>query len=304
MKSATWIVCGLLCSQPSGDIVTFSDGSQVSGKITAAHVTIETAYGKLKIPTAEITSVTFARRASEESEKKIRALIRGLSSDRHGERERASRELEQAGPIAMSPLGRLFNEKDALQGAANDAETCRRAEAIYNRLKVQWGEQHEGLEDRIDAANMGVSGKIVEDAFEFETWSLGKLTVSREKLWTISRRIEASLRIEADDKWHDTGIRVRIGQRLIIEASGVVDLWPNGPGQYMTGAKGYTSNGRLSAYPAGALMARVGGAPAYMVGERCDWTPSVAGGKLELCIIESPWANRSTGGYTVTIRSK
>ena len=72
-------------------------------------------------------------------------------------------------------------------------------------------------------------------------------------------------------KWLDSGVIVDPNQRLLILGEGQVDLWPQGPGQYMTGPKGYSTAGKGGTFMAGALIAKVGEhGKAFFVGERYE----------------------------------
>jgi hypothetical protein len=84
--------------------------------------------------------------------------------------------------------------------------------------------------------------------------------------------------------------------------SGQVDLWPQTPGQYMTGPAGYEA-GRPGHLP-GMLLGKIGeNGKVFVIGERYDGTPG-QDGKLFLHIVPSPWGNPSTGGYAVRVASR
>ena len=89
----------------------------------------------------------------------------------------------------------------------------------------------------------------------------------------------------------------------VVACDGQIDLWPQGPGQYMTTPKGYTTAGKGSTYMAGALVGRVGeNGRIFLIGERYDGAPSDEG-RLFLQIVPSPWNNASTGSYHVRINT-
>lgn len=105
--------------------------------------------------------------------------------------------------------------------------------------------------------------------------------------------------ILSDQAWLDTGVIVN-KERFLITAFGAVDIWPQAPGQYMTGAKGYNVSGKGSNFPAGALIGKVG-SNIFLIGERWDAEiPYV--GNLFLQIVPSPWDNDSVGQYKVRIK--
>lgn len=105
-------------------------------------------------------------------------------------------------------------------------------------------------------------------------------------------------------QWLDTGVNVDANFRIRITANGQVDLWPSGPGQYLTTPKGYTTAGKGSKFMAGAVVGRIGEAgAAFLIGESFDGAPA-ADGRLYLQIVPSPWNNASTGSYRVRIVQK
>jgi len=105
------------------------------------------------------------------------------------------------------------------------------------------------------------------------------------------------------DQWMDTGITVDAAQRLAITSEGQVDLWPQGPGQYLAVPKGYNTAGKGGQFLAGALVGRIGeNGKTFLIGERYDGTISDEG-KLYLQIVPSPWNNASTGSYRVRVQA-
>jgi hypothetical protein len=98
-----------------------------------------------------------------------------------------------------------------------------------------------------------------------------------------------------------TEVVVSAQERLVVAASGQVDLWPPEPGGYMTGPAGYQNAGRKQAQLPGTLLGRIGeNGRVFVVGERYDGTSSDEG-PLYLHIVPSPWNNPSTGSYSVKI---
>ena len=80
------------------------------------------------------------------------------------------------------------------------------------------------------------------------------------------------------EQWLDTGFHVDANLRLIVSGEGQVDLWPQGPGQYMTTPKGYTTAGKGSSHMAGSLVGRVGeNGKIFFIGERYEGTPGEDG---------------------------
>jgi hypothetical protein len=105
------------------------------------------------------------------------------------------------------------------------------------------------------------------------------------------------------DQWFDTGMVVDPSLRLCVNAEGQIDLWPQGPGQYMAAPKGFNTTGKGGNFLAGALVGRVGeNGKSFLIGERYEGSPSEEG-KLYLHIVPSPWNNASTGNFRVRVHA-
>ena len=70
------------------------------------------------------------------------------------------------------------------------------------------------------------------------------------------------------------------------------------PGAYMTGPKGYTSNGSGNQFPGGCLMGKIDNKEFYIG----NYFESNLEGKLFLKINNSPWNNDCKGIYKVIIK--
>jgi hypothetical protein len=82
--------------------------------------------------------------------------------------------------------------------------------------------------------------------------------------------------VNAETRWTDTGIDVRSGDRLQVRAQGTISLSGNDSGNDTAGPAG-AFNGRrasgapLPSAPAGALIARIGDGPVFLIGAE-GWT--------------------------------
>jgi len=105
------------------------------------------------------------------------------------------------------------------------------------------------------------------------------------------------------NQWFDTGVTLDPSMRLTMVVSGQVDLWPQTPGQYVAGPKGYNAVGKGGPFMAGSLIGRIGenGKP-FLVGERYE-TSVAEEGKLYLHIVPSPWNSPSVGSFHVRVHS-
>ncbi len=162
--------------------------------------------------------------------------------------------------------------------------------------------------DTIQAA-FPVKGHIAGDAFEVYSPIFGNKPVKFSDLKSLYTGHGREYKIELDalkygsdtNQWLETGVMIRPNTRLQITADGQVDLWPQQPGQYMVGPKGYTTAGKGGIFMAGALIGRIGSlGKAFLVGENCECAPSEEG-TLYLQIVASPWNNTSSGSHVARI---
>lgn len=111
-----------------------------------------------------------------------------------------------------------------------------------------------------------------------------------------------SITVDAARGWVDTGIDVRSGDRLALDATGSVTLSGNesdvaDPSGSRTGRR--AASAPLSDQPAGSLIARIGDAAPIPVGGRQSITPN-ASGRLFLSVNDDHFAD-NRGAFTVTV---
>ena len=271
------------------DTVKLSDGSIVSGTVQAKHVNLDTGYGKLAIPVADILHVSFGNRPTEANRIKIDRLIRDLGNPSFKVRDDASRELGHMGQL---PLPQLALVDDL------EAERKSRAVKLLAKIKLLHPDSVNG-DDEVETVKFAVRGIILEDELVVNTKLLGKLTIPRDGLLSLARTVDETVVVKAGD-WVKTGIRVR--GKLTIESEGQVDLWPQGPGQYVVDPEGYNTNGLRSSFKGGALIGKVGDGPEFMVGKRHHGTHG--SGLLWLRVVPSPWNNESSGHHTAKVKTR
>jgi hypothetical protein len=111
-----------------------------------------------------------------------------------------------------------------------------------------------------------------------------------------------TVRVEGRDRWTDTGITVRAGQILTMDARGTVRLGPNESD--VAGVDGTLSGRRDSSapignQPAGGLIARIGNSPIFYVGDR-NSVRAPAAGRLYLGVNDNSLADNA-GDFQVVV---
>jgi hypothetical protein len=113
---------------PAGAVeVHFADGSALKVMLVDQKIDVTTPYGKLSVPVADVQTLDFATRVSEDVARKVEKAIGGLGSSEFKTRETATAELLQLGAKAYPAV--LEASK------SSDAEVKRRAEAILQKIK-------------------------------------------------------------------------------------------------------------------------------------------------------------------------
>jgi hypothetical protein len=281
----------------------FADGSTVRVALLTADIELETKYGKLTIPAADVQRVEFAFRLPDELSRQIAAAVKQLGD--------ASFEVREAATKALRTIGRRAYPGLEAAARSGDAEVARRATMLVEELrqKVSADDLTFPKQDRIQTAEFTVTGRITAPVLRARTEYFGETNLKLMDLRVFQAgeaagetrvSIDAARHGSAPNQWLETSIRLERGAPLKVVASGQVDLWPPQPGQYMTTPKGY-GNAQPPAFSAGSLVGKVGqnGTP-FLIGDRYDGK-AAASGKLYLHIIPSHWGNPSSGTYEVKV---
>lgn len=276
--------------------LTLHDGSQVRGQLLSPSITVSTPYGPLVVPSSQIRNITFGIHDPDEAT--TSKLVKALGSDVHKEREMAQARLIALGRCAL-PQIRL-----AMKSA--DMESKTRAEAVYAAICERDSDAAGAPSlDTVTAADMVVSGRIKADSIRVKSAALGELSVRLADCKSVAffGVNVASLSVDAAKDWQDSGVDLSNGSKLRITATGTVDLWPMGPGQYLAKASGYNTAGKGGQFMAGALVGKIGeNGKSFYVGERFDGAAE-SEGRLMLLIVPSPWNNASSGSFKVDVRA-
>jgi|SRR5579883_744660 len=275
-------------------------------------VSLITKYGKLSIPAADVRRLEFGFRYPEGMKSKIDKAIEELGSLDFRTREDAEQRLADIGHFAIPSLRRTQKSEDP--------EVVRRAQAVLKLLEGKLGEGKEELRDYdvVETPEFTVKGQLELTALKVRTKYFGDATLKLtdiKSFRSISSASNAEFALDAakyakldQADWLETQIEVSSGQQLEVTATGKIDQWPQGPGQYMSepgGLPGYTAAGALPdgsqriGVP-GQIVAKIGakGTP-FPVGAAYKGKVS-ASGRLYLRISPSPWNCNSTGSYKIS----
>lgn len=287
--------------------VRLGDGSLVRMSILQENLEVMTRFGKLTIPVSEIRRIDFGLHLAEGVSDKIDSAIKQLGSEAFRDRDDAAKELSLLGGQAYPALQRASRHPDL--------EVAQRALHVMKRIgeKTPAEQLRVKEEDVIHTYDFPVVGRVMNSTIRVHSVHFGDLSLKLSDLRTMHMRgnasaaevtVDAMRYGSAPDQWLDSGVLVDATLKLIINSDGQVDLWPQGPGQYMAGPKGYTTAGKGTSHMAGTLLGRIGeNGKTFIIGDRYEGTPGEEG-KLFLNIAPSPWNNASNGSYNVRVSTE
>jgi len=286
--------------------VRVADGSAVRMALTQSAVEITTRYGKLEVPVGDIRKIEFGFRYPDGVLPRIEASARQLASPDAKDRDAAVQGLLEYRELSYPTLKRL--------AGGTDPDLAKRAAEVIRKLEEKVGADKLKVRDldTIQATEFTVAGRIESPTFKGRTTYFGEVAVQVSEVRTIrflgGTGGETELVVEAakyaalsQDVWLDTEVDVTEGATLEIQATGIVDLWPQG-GNYKVGPDAMPRMGTSpDGNPSGVLLGRIGEkGKVFQVGAKFSGTPA-DGGRLYLRIACSPWNNASTGSYAVKI---
>lgn len=302
-----------------GDVeVQFANGSSVRMIVQTEALEVRTPYGTLSVPVKDIKQIDFGVHYSEDVEKQIEENIRKLNAENFRERESATNALIKLGADAYPAV---------YEAAKNpvDLEAAKRAKAVLQSMTQNLPAKDLRLQhnDLIVTPTFTIAGRILTRTIKAKTDYFGDVQLQVGQLRSMRASdvsTEVNVHVDAgkygsqnNNEWLATDFALDARTRIVVTASGSVNLRPNIPGAALEcNANGYSpaaaagfakaaaANRRLP----GALIGKVGenGAP-FVIGENFDGAPG-RDGKLYLQIVPSPYNQESAGGYQVKIVSR
>lgn len=286
------------------------DGSKVAGTLKQPRLQVRTRYGVLSIPTADLVRVRFVQRVDAAVKKKAEKYVNQLGDDDFDVREEAMDAIRKLGPSVL-PLVREAGKSD------ND-EVKNRAEILVEELeeladKRKVGDdsipQLDGTEDEVVTTRMTVKGHIETKVVVIGS-RYGELTVdvadlqavNFRRVGMVSKKFDVLPRHQPPSLWYDPKLTLEKGQRLRIEASGIINVRNYSVSSGPSGTRQWSGNS-FNNFPMLALVGKVGkrGKP-FLVG------PSYRGkaaktGKLYLSIVAFSYnPGGANGKYQVKVK--
>ena len=246
---------------------TLRDGTQVVGKLEIKNVEVATIYGTLTVPLDDVVRIRVGKKSDRELKSKIDKCVADLGSKDFATRDAATVDLAKLGRMAYTELRRA--------SFSDDAEVKERA----NKLIEDMGSIDEEADIPCEDDEVVTPVFTIVGTVRFETLSIatkfGQLKVAKKDLATmslaepqmISRNVTVPARATAG-RMIATGVRVKRGDRLVINASGTISYRNYGGTQFTP--EGSSNYGAWNEnFQTGALLGRINaGGPLFKVGER------------------------------------
>jgi hypothetical protein len=151
--------------------IRLTDDSTMKIVLRDEKIELETGYGKLLIPAADIERIDVGLRISDSDRKRIDTAIADLGSADFRRRKTASDELIALKEKAYAVLSRAAKSKDA--------ETTRRFDEILDKIREQVAAEilETPLTDVVQTADSKIAGKIKADVLRVSTLAFGEQQV-------------------------------------------------------------------------------------------------------------------------------
>lgn len=264
------------------------EGSVVAGRLSTETVTVETAFGKLDIPVANIVSFTPGLDSHPEERKRIGRLIQQLGSNAAAERDAAQRTLTEMGRTIQTELARYAQDDDTerrtrVQKILAELEEAEDDDETDHVAARPWLAQ-----DSLETNLFTVVGKISPQTFDVQT-QFGPLKVAISDIRRGERELDQKPEIRKSVAvtgehliqltMQTSGIRLNRGDKVQVTADGRLTMTPWGNSTFSTpdGSEQfqwYVAN----QIPGGALVARVGTTGRVMkIGSKNTFTSPRAG---------------------------
>ena len=309
-----------------GDVeIHFLNGSKVRMIVQSEKLEIATAYGKLNVPVKDVRAIEFGLHFPEGMESTIELAVKALGASDYREREKADKAL-----IELAP----FSYPAVLEASrAKELEVSKRAKEILQKLVAKHPKKDLKVmvEDRVVTQNFTIVGRILTTTVKAKTEYFGEQELNLSKMRTLRAFGGVSLDVEValdagkyanQGQWFDTGFQIDGRTQIVITAAGLIDVWPQQGGQFMSGPAGFqqTRNGggpggfakggrkvgnNLNGQAhGGMLLGKIGeDGEFFMIGDRYEGTPE-GDGKLFLHIGPSQWNCQCIGTYDVKINRR
>ncbi|MBI1830924.1 MAG: hypothetical protein HYR84_05670 [Planctomycetes bacterium] len=305
--------------------VHFLNGSKVRMIVQSEKLEVSTAYGRLSVPIKDVRAIEFGLHFPEGLETKIDAAIKSLGNTDYREREKADKALMEMATYSYPAVIEA--------GQNSDSEVSKRAKDLVQRIRAKHPKKDlkVTIDDRVVTQHFTIVGRILTTTVKAKTEYFGEQEINIAKMRSLRSMgavsLDTELSVDASkyanrDQWLDTGYHCDGRTAIHITATGLIDVWPQQGGGFMSGPAGFqhTRNGGgpgnvlkggrklgLAITPqahCGMLIGKIGeDGEFFLVADRFEGVPE-GEGKLYLTIGPSQWNAQCVGAFEVKINRK
>jgi len=313
------VFCTALTAQKEAEVkINLRDGSIINGKMKVANIEMTSVYGKLVIPYSDITQIELGITSDMKNKSKIEFQIKQLQNEDETTRQNAYEELMKIAPGEIY-IVEEFISSDAYVPLEEGTFT---ADELLMDIKMKYGINDMNPDDMITfGSGYSIGGKSSFQNVSLST-DFGSITIPRDKIQSVDVLyvptdgkdmqkafvLQASKHISGNNTggWINTGITVRKGQKIQINAKGSVTLASLSNGKYTpdgpegTAPSAYNYEGAYPQY--GMVVYKIGDAgTATPAGSKFTGTAK-QGGVLFISIYETVYNASNTGSYNVSVK--
>jgi hypothetical protein len=209
-------------SQPVAVEVRFTDDSVLKLTLRDKALRLNTRYGKLLVPVADIRYIDFATRIPDSIARRVDAAVANLGNTQYRVRQAANAELLELRESAYPALLRATRHKDP--------EVVRRAEALIKQLREQvpLDQLTFRKDDVVRTPASRISGQIEGEALKAHTYQFGEVQLKPGHMRSLQYTGIAP------DPGNLEGLRDLVGKSFRFQVKGAVDGSVWGAGVYTT----------------------------------------------------------------------
>jgi len=275
---------------PAVDVeVRCVDDSTMKLKVLDERLELQTRYGTLQIPVADVRRIEFATRTPPEVAERVTVLITHLNHPDYDSRERANAELRGYRERAYFPLVKAIKHADA--------EISRRAEETVRDLqnKLPGGTLEPREDDVIHTADSRIAGRLTAPALRVQTAMFGEQTLRLADARTLRSAAGAVADETANAPAGPTNLMAfqnQIGKEAVFS---VTAPQPGGQNIGVWGTDVYTLDSNLGAAAVHAGVVQPGQAGVVRV--RVVTPPAQFAGTARNGIGSTPYGTYPAGGF-------
>jgi hypothetical protein len=288
------------------------DGSILAGKLGTQQIDVQTKYGTLKVPLADIRSFTPGLASHSEFNAKLQALIGDLGADGFAEREKATDTLRKMGPDIRNELA------EALKTAETEKQA--RLTKLIEEIDQNKGGDDDSpgdawmKNDIVVTNDFTISGQILTKSFDVSS-NYGTLSVKLGDVKSVRREgtvpdetrrtFAVAGTLIQQRSFENTNIRVNKGDIVVVSASGTISLQQFAGGGASSGPDGTPNYGAMQPgnLPTGSLIAKFNqNGPLFKVGSKGRFVADRAGVLMFGIAMQNEYANyQFPGEYSVKV---